>query len=376
MDKIGLNKTAESKDQEQPDVIIPETLDKYQDRLFQNIGDRMKRGRKFGFVGYDWGLNYIDKDNNYKISGLNSVLNGLNPELYIITGGSTVGKTTFCRQLMDEIVLFNNWLNRKDYKDGKTYPDIDKETGEFLYKGTPDNNVGCIYFSYEQGINELQIKTLSRINSINGNTINRGTITDEQYKKITGNIQQLERFWKYQVIYEAEFQTTVRDIEEISLRVKEMLGVNHLVIFVDYLQIIKAEIPSLSDVRGVVEYNISELRRFVRKYPDISVIAISSVARGKADEKGLETGKESGLIEYTADVVINLTTDWDTTKENNEEGKYINYHIDLSVVKNRNNGELKTIPLIFTPSYQRFKQNNDKPITSISISHKSYNKSK
>ena len=366
MDELNLNKIAEAKGTEVPDIPIIESLDKYKDSLFENVRNRMTRGRKYSFYGYDFGFNYTKlngKVYEYKVSGLNNVLNGLNPELYIITGGSTVGKTTFCRQLMDEIVLSNNWLSRTEYPEGKTYPEFDAKTGDLLYKEKPENNIGCIYFSYEQGRNELQIKTLSRLSLVNGNKINRGTITDKDLQKIENNSIQFDRLWKYQVIVEAEFQTTISEIEKIALQVKDRLDVKHLVIFVDYLQIIKAEIPSLSDVRGIVEYNISELRRLVRKYPFFSVIAISSVARGKEETKGLGTGKESGLIEYTADVVMNMTNNWIETENKNGQGNdYVNLAVDLSIVKNRNNGELKTIPFEFTPSYQRFRQEASKEL--------------
>lgn len=367
MDELNLNKIAEAKETEVPDIPIIESLDKYKARLFENIRNRMTRGRKFGFYGYDFGFNYTKYNNDkksfeYKISGLNNVLNGLNPELYIITGGSTVGKTTFCRQLMDEIVLSNNWLSRTEYPNGKTYPEFDAISGDLLFKEKPENNIGCIYFSYEQGINELQIKTLSRLSLVNGNRINRGTIEDRDFQKIENNSIQFDRLWKYQVIVEADNDTTVDSIEKTALKVKELLKVKHLVIFVDYLQIIKSF--EQSDVRGSVEYNISELRRLVRKYPNFSVVAISSVARGKADDTGLEVGKESGLIEYTADVVINMTVDWKETEIKNGQSKeeIVNYVIDLSIVKNRNNGERKVIPYIFTPCFQQFKQDKDKEV--------------
>lgn len=355
MEDINLNEIADQKEPVKTDIYIPETLDKYSDTLYQDLMKRRERGGKYGFAGYDWGFNFV-KDGKYITSGLNSVLNGINPELYIITGGSTVGKTTFCRQLMDEIVISNNIQERKQGSGGRFLENAYNEQGKPIWKDQPENNIGCIYFSYEQGRTELQIKTLSRFTGVNGISMNKGTTKTEDVKNISIGIENLQKVWKYQVIVEADNMTTVKEIKDISLKAKEIMNVKRLVIFVDYLQIIKA-FEQQSDIRGSVEYNISELRRLVRTYPDFSVVAISSVARGKADQTGLEVGKESGLIEYTADVVMNLTFDKEKTKDLNENNsEWTNYYIYLSVVKNRNMGERKVIPFKFARSYQRFEQ--------------------
>lgn len=369
MEDINLNEIADQKEAVRTAVKIPETLDKYSDKLIKDLNRRRERGEKYGFAGYDWGFNYvrdINKKKVYVLSGLNEVLNGINPELYIITGGSTVGKTTFCRQLMDEIVIFNNIVERRLASNGKFMEVVISEDGGIQWKQEPENNIGCIYFSYEQGTTELQIKSLSRYTEINGLNMNKGTTTEGNMMDIGRKSDELKNIWKYQIIYEADNSTTVEMIKQVSEQAKAIMNVNHLVIFVDYLQIIKS--LEQTDQRGSVEYNISELRRLVRERQDFSVVAISSVARGKADEISLEVGKETGLIEYTADVVMNLTVDWDKTfsrKENNEGNGIVDKVENISVVKNRNMGQLSVIPFVFTPDFQRFEQDQDGFVMSL-----------
>lgn len=356
VDKIGLDKAVENKESEKTKIHIPETLDKNVDNLLYDLERRIKRGCKYGFVGYDWGFNYLKNGEN-RISHINNMLNGINPELYVLTGDSTTGKTTFCRNVMDELIKWNNLIDREE-RERRLHPKYEK--GMLCLRSDPLNEIGCIYFSYEQGINELQIKTLSRYNEINGNSINRGRINDNQYRKIKDSFEYLKNLWKYQIIYPTEYDNTINDIEEISLSVKEKLNVNHLVIFIDYLQIMKPLIQG-SDTRTSVENNISELRRLSRKH-GFSVIAVSSIGRqaSKTQKPSLKKGKESGGIEYTADVVMDLTYDVDSMKFVNT-GDPIK-HMFLTIVKNRNNGTLGKISFLFNPSYQDFSQNTGKNI--------------
>ena len=80
---------------------------------------------------------------------------------------------------------------------------------------------------------------------------------------------------------------------------------------VDYLQILQADVDPVTnrrptDPKLIADYNITALKRLSREL-DIPVIVISSLNRGNyLAPVDFESFKESGAIEYTADVVIGL----------------------------------------------------------------------
>jgi len=340
---IDLSSIVQQKKHEEPSTIVPIRLDNYSESLLKEIKRRRERGKKYRFVGLDFGFNKFNEAGKYEVSKLNFILNGLNPELYVIAGGSAIGKTTLLRQMMDEITLWNNWIERRENNDGSTYPVYIDEMP--LLKEKPNNKVICIYFSYEQGINELQFKSISRIAGINSGELYRGTLSDANLELIENKLSLINKYGEYQFIVEADYNTTVDKILDITKRLKEKTKAENAVIFIDYLQIIP--IKGEGDNRSMVEANISELRRIARK-EKFPVIALSSVARGKDTVIGLETGKESGLIEFTADVYMNLINDG--------IDKYKNKRIILLAVSKNRNGEQKFIKWEFTPQYSIFEE--------------------
>lgn len=86
------------------------------------------------------------------------------------------------------------------------------------------------------------------------------------------------------------------------------------VVFVDYLQIIAAEVrdesgrrqPYAGDIRTAVDQNVKLLRRLANEMA-IPVVIINSMNRGSYGKTiSASAFKESGSIEYTADVVLAL----------------------------------------------------------------------
>ena len=77
------------------------------------------------------------------------------------------------------------------------------------------------------------------------------------------------------------------------------------VLFVDYLQIIKAMDDRASE-RKAIDDNVSELRKLARDY-DTAVVVISSINRQSyAEGAGLSGFKESGMVEYSCDLALML----------------------------------------------------------------------
>ena len=81
------------------------------------------------------------------------------------------------------------------------------------------------------------------------------------------------------------------------------------VVIVDYLQILDGMADQRQTTRDLVDTNVRELKRMSRNY-DIPVIVISSLNRTNyLAPVDFESFKESGGIEYTADVVWGLQLD-------------------------------------------------------------------
>lgn len=202
------------------------------------------------------------------------VLTNLYSGLYVIGAISSLGKTTFIHQMSDQLA----------------------EAGEHV-----------IFFSLEQNTLELASKSLSRIlakkNYGNARTslqIRNNDIDDDvrvaidAYGKFANNI----------TVVEYGFKATVEKIEK---EVKNFIKTRNIkpVVIVDYLQVIQSE-----DYRGstkeLVDMNVRKLKQ-LQSEEKIVVIVISSLNRQNyGNPINFESFKESGGIEYTADVVWGL----------------------------------------------------------------------
>jgi replicative DNA helicase len=105
-------------------------------------------------------------------------------------------------------------------------------------------------------------------------------------------------------IYEGNFDTTVKDIESKIDSHISLTG-NKPVVIIDYLQVIKGENFAMSD-KAVVDNMVTTLKRISRNL-FIPIFVVSSLNRANYQNPiSYESFKESGSIEYTADVLLGL----------------------------------------------------------------------
>lgn len=199
---------------------------------------------------------------------------GLFPGLYVIGAISSLGKTTFIHQIADQIAAAGKHV---------------------------------LFFSLEMSRLEMTSKSISRkmaqldySNAMTSLKIRRGTTSNlmqramDEYAKSVGDRLN---------IIEGGFDTTVSFIGEY---VRQYIEKNNArpVVIVDYLQIIQG--AQKATIREATDFNVVELKRISRAL-DVPVIVISSVNRGNyLLPVDYESFKESGGIEYTADVVLGL----------------------------------------------------------------------
>lgn len=220
---------------------------------------------------------------------LDSLLDGgLYAGLYVVGAISSLGKTTFCLQIADQIA----------------------QSGQDV-----------LIFSLEMARNELIAKSVSRLTLIedlrqNASTANakttRGILTGTRYADYNKTEKQLiqtavSAYGGYaRNIYITEGIGDV-GVEAIRDKVQKHIKLTGKapVVVIDYLQIIAP-----ADVRATDKQNtdkaVLELKRLSRDYA-IPVIGISSFNRDNYTAPvNLASFKESGAIEYSSDVLIGL----------------------------------------------------------------------
>lgn len=290
-------------------------------------------------------------------SNLDSILDGgLYAGLYVVGAISSLGKTTFCLQIADQIA--------------KAGHDV-------------------LIFSLEMARNELIAKSVSRLTLLKDMELNGGSTA---HAKTTRGILTGTRYPDYSQTERELIQTAVAaygeyahriyiqegmgniGIEEIKARVAKHKAVTGEapVVLIDYLQIIAP-----ADMRATDKQNtdkaVLELKRLSRDY-HIPVIGISSFNRDNYTAPvNLASFKESGAIEYSSDVLIGLQYEGmdyqegeaekardkrirELMKDNIEKGKSGNAQkIQVKILKNRNGSKGDAL-LDFYPMFNYFTQ--------------------
>ena len=225
--------------------------------------------------------------------------------LYVMGAMSGLGKTAFCLQMADYIA------NNKD------------DSGE-------SNDV--LYFALEMSRNELMARSLSRISfditDITPKSETDYTIKSDVFKtarKVTdiltnrgynGKIQQ-EVIKKASSIY-AEYASNLvykeslgdYTVEQVRDNILAHMAYRHKrpIVFVDYLQIMKASDPKDTE-KQAVDHQILQLKKMAVDF-NIPVVVISSFNRNSYDKVADMTAfKESGAIEYSCDVLLTMELD-------------------------------------------------------------------
>jgi len=214
------------------------------------------------------------KDRKTGFDNLDELTGGLYPGLYVVGAISSLGKTTFVHQIGDQLAAMGDHV---------------------------------LFFSLEQNRLEMVTKSLSRITARNNRDkavsaikIRGGKLTPEviaaaeEYNKIADHIS----------IIECNFDVNVYSIIEYTKAYIEAFKVKPVVI-VDYLQIIPP-----TDPRQIDKEKIDNIIRGLKKLQsenDLVLFVVSSINRQNyLTPIDFESFKESGGIEYTADVVWGL----------------------------------------------------------------------
>ena len=238
----------------------PDNMGAYIDNLMYGEIERLKAAadRKTGFAKLD------------EKSG------GLYPGLYVIAATSSLGKTTFSLQIADNLAAAGH---------------------------------DVLFFSMEQSRLELVSKSFSRILSeekdiaVNSLLLRKGLYSD---KLETAAAIYKEKIADHMSVIEGNFNCNISFIGDY---IRRYIRRNNTapIVFVDYLQILQpAEDARTMSVKETVDSTVTELKRISREH-DLTVFVVSSVNRANyMTPIDFEALKESGGIEYTADVIWGL----------------------------------------------------------------------
>jgi len=282
----------------------PDSVYKYLEKAFVKDVER--------FMAY--------KERKTGFDRLDSHTFGLYPGLYVIGAITSLGKTTFIHQIGDNLAAAGDHV---------------------------------IYFSLEQSRMELVTKSLSRTmavsmgkeKAISAIRIRAGELGGDRVQKAAEIYSETA---KRVNIVESNFNTSIEEIREYVERYIKANGVDPIVI-VDYLQIIPPSGLRQTD-KERVDSIVRGLKVLQRDY-QLVIFVVSSLNRANyMTPVDLESFKETGGIEYTADVVWGLqlsvlnqnefdkTTTNDTRKRKEillNAKKQIPREVGLVVPKNR-----------------------------------------
>lgn len=241
------------------------------------------------------------KDRKTGFKNLDALADGLYSGLYVVAAISSLGKTTFCAQMADQIAA----------------------------AGTD-----CIFFSMEQSRLEMVSKSIARQTALNDIAAAGGK---PDFKTAVTSLSIRRGYLPEQVLQAADdYKSSIGDcLSIVEGGFSADIGFigdyirNHIkktnckpVVIVDYLQALQ---PSADDThkqkREIIDASMIELKRLTREL-NITIILICSVNRANyMTPIDFESLKESGMIEYTSDVVWGLQLQILNTDTFNSEGK-------------------------------------------------------
>ena len=283
---------------------------------------------------------------------LNSILDGgLYEGLYILGAISSLGKTTLALQLADNLA----------------------QQGQDV-----------LIFSLEMARNELIAKSISRLtylaadNKANAKTT-RGITAGARWQNyspaekalINKAMGQYKEYAQHIYIHEGIGDIGVEKVREVVQQHISITG-NKPVVLIDYLQIL-APYDMRSTDKQNTDKAVLELKRLSRDYK-LTVLGISSFNRDSYKEGSGNRGKvtqadfkESGAIEYSADVLIGLEFAGAGEKDysEKEEKKNNPRRIRLVVLKNRNGKAWETAGFKYYPLFNYYEEETEGCVTAI-----------
>lgn len=262
--------------------------------------------------------------------GLTRCLNGLSSGLYILIGPPACGKTSFVKQLCDQVALHNS--------------------------------VTVLFFTFSERKNDLRILTLARLSGLENREIRRGSSfvlyryglpkprfseADEMppsWEKLRTAAREAKSWLDRVYIVEASDNENFQQITDCIRRIQELKRAQELLVIVDDSPRLAASHSSFDD-RMIL---IAEQLQGIAKDHRIAIVATWPDLRKKAATAGVSAWEWGERI-ATADALLVMENDAERTKALIEPNRAVN----LYVVKNRG-GEKGMVAFDFFPAVAKF----------------------
>lgn len=277
---------------------------------------------KKGNSAFDYLLSLKNKDEatagiSTQLPELDKLITGLKPgEMFVLAARPSIGKTSLALNLVSNIA-------------------VDK----------PERSVG--FFSLEMTAEQLSRRLLCTESGYSEQDFYDGNVTN--INKVTAAAS---RLCKSNIFIDP---TPALRIRELRSKARKLMSMHKIqAIFIDYLQLMKAEVRS--DNRQEEVSAISSGIKALSKELNIPIVVLAQLNREVEKTQGrpkLSHLRESGAIEQDADIVAFLHRERDTQKDNSLESQSRGIEAELIVEKNRN-GRTGVVQLLFFPKLMLF----------------------
>jgi replicative DNA helicase len=265
---------------------------------------------------------------NSGFANLNRALDGILPGLYLLVGQPGCGKTSFAKQLLDQVAM------------------------------CADNATG-IFFSSSESKKELRIKTLARLSGIESREIRRGSgyllhwygvprLSGPEAEELSPSWEKARRCadnarsWLDSVfLIECGEQTSAETLEDYARKIRAFTGKEKLFIVIDESQRLGAAEQPLQVRLPLLTERFYTMAR--------NINAALLVVWPELEENGKTAPQAWAERALGADVVMVMELDRERTKKLAEHAQAINVHI----VKNRG-GDKGKLSFDFHAAFARF----------------------
>lgn len=249
---------------------------------------------------------------------LDKLITGLKPgEMFVLAARPSIGKTSLALNMMSNIAV-----------------------------NKPDRSVG--FFSLEMTAEQLSRRLLCTESGYSEQDFYEGNVTN--VNKVTAAA---DRLCKAKIFIDPTPALRIRELRSKARRMKSLHNIQ--AIFIDYLQLMKAEVRS--DNRQEEVSAISSGIKALAKELNIPIVVLAQLNREVEKTQGrpkLSHLRESGAIEQDADIVAFLHRERDTQKDNSVESQSRGIDAELIIEKNRN-GRTGVVSMLFFPSLMLFR---------------------
>jgi replicative DNA helicase len=230
------------------------------------------------------------------LRGLDSYLwGGLEPCLCILGATSSTGKTTLAIQIADHIASNQTPV---------LFVTIEESAKSLIAKSL--SRISYDYLLQTQGKVSAQYDALKQSEILHKSMREKDASNDWSKRELFTSAcnQYQQKIAPYLCYYQPKHQPNIFDVQDLAQAMEKTHG-RAPVIFIDYLQLLKAQSQYDSD-KQAVDRNVSSLRQMARDL-NTPIFAISTLNRASySGVVDMSAFKESGAIEYGADVLLGL----------------------------------------------------------------------